>query len=246
MGVVVRGNQEIIRLYPWISAHVLTDSSATMLKCLSAIVEPNAKTPYHSHPENETSLLVLGGKLEITVAGCKFVAEEGDCALVRAGEPVMFANSNTAQARVFMFFAGTASPKTELCGVPASIKDTYPEVGFFRRQDNEPYEFEPGIMRYDMVGDFQGARTSYLSELTFEPGSRVKNHYHPAHQETMFCIAGSLSCVYGDAEDVSLPTDAAFTCESGVRHGLVNRSEGVSKLLAIHPVLNPPPRVLVA
>ena len=57
-----------------------------------------------------------------------------------------------------------------------------PENGFFDRSKNEPYEFEPGIMRYDMVGDFSGAISSYFSELNFDPGSDAPNHYHPNHE----------------------------------------------------------------
>ena len=34
-----------------------------------------------------------------------------------------------------------------------------------------------------------------------------------------------------------------FACEPTVRHGIYNASDKTAKLLAMHPVLNPPPRV---
>ena len=42
-------------------------------------------------------------------------------------------------------------------------------MSFFDRSKNEPYEFEPGIMRHDMVGDFMGAESTYFCELILEP-----------------------------------------------------------------------------
>jgi quercetin dioxygenase-like cupin family protein len=111
------------------------------------------------------------------------------------------------------------------------------------RGDNEPYEFMAGISRYDMVGDFLGAASLYLSELIFQPGSIAPNHYHPTHEESMFCLEGDLVAVYADENNVALAAGDCFTCEVGIRHGVYNTSSKPARLLAIHPVLNPPPRI---
>jgi quercetin dioxygenase-like cupin family protein len=49
--------------------------------------------------------------------------------------------------------------------------------------------------------------------------------------------------VYADDNNVPLAAGDCFTCEVGVRHGIYNASAEPARLLAIHPVLNPPPRV---
>ena len=59
----------------------------------------------------------------------------------------------------------------------------------------------------------------------------------------MFCLEGDLVAVYAGEDSVPLAAGDCFTCEVGVRHGIYNASKKPAKLLAIHPVLNPPPRV---
>ena len=94
-----------------------------------------------------------------------------------------------------------------------------------------------------MVGNFLGAESTYFSELTFQPGSVAPNHFHPSHEESMFCLEGNLTAVYDKENSIDLHAGDIFTCEIGVRHGIFNQSKSLGKLLAIHPVLNPPPRV---
>jgi quercetin dioxygenase-like cupin family protein len=59
----------------------------------------------------------------------------------------------------------------------------------------------------------------------------------------MFCLEGDLSAVYADENNVQLEAGDYFTCEIGIRHGIYNASTAPARLLAIHPVLNPPPRI---
>ncbi len=94
-----------------------------------------------------------------------------------------------------------------------------------------------------MVGDFLGAESSYFSELTFNPGAVAPNHFHPAHEESMFCIEGELGAVYDKKDNITLKAGDLFLCEPRVRHGIFNPTGKKSRLLALHPVLNPPPRV---
>jgi quercetin dioxygenase-like cupin family protein len=61
----------------------------------------------------------------------------------------------------------------------------------------------------------------------------------------MFCLQGKLTAVYAEDNDVPLSAGDIFTCEPGVRHGIYNKSGATARLLAMHPVLNPPPRVAV-
>ena len=118
-----------------------------------------------------------------------------------------------------------------------------PEKYVSIREQMEPYEFSPGIMRYDMVGDFSGAKSSYFSELNFSPGSGAPNHYHPYHEESMYCLEGKLNAVYFEENNIELSAGDMFTAEVEARHGCNNPFESKGTLLAIHCVLNPPPRV---
>ena len=57
-------------------------------------------------------------------------------------------------------------------------------------------------------------------------------------------VLSSSNNTIDDNEDaIDLDEGDIFTCEVGVRHGIYNRSNKDGKLLAIHPVLNPPPRI---
>lgn len=49
--------------------------------------------------------------------------------------------------------------------------------------------------------------------------------------------------MYADDNNVPLAAAGCFTCDIGIRHGIYNADSESTRLLAIHPVLNPPPRI---
>lgn len=204
-------------------------------------VEPGRKSAYHIHPNTEESIFVVEGEIEFRLGDRKFRASAGDCVLANRGIGHGLQNVGSSTARLITMYPSTAPERAEIPEV--DFKEGVPDKGAFIRGRVESFEFAPGISRFDMVGDFLGSESTYMSELTFAPGSVAPNHYHPAHEEAMFCLQGDLTAVYAEDDDVPLAAGDIFCCEPGVRHGIYNKSGAPGKLLALHPVLNPPPRV---
>lgn len=204
-------------------------------------LEPGVNSVYHVHPNTEESIFVAEGEVEFRLDGHRFRAKAGDLMIARKGLGHGIGNVGDTPARFIVMYP-TASPEREEEPEP-DWKDGPPEQGVFFRDQHESFEFMPGVSRYDMVGDFLGAESSYISELTFQPGSIATNHFHPTHEESMFCIQGDLMAVYADNDSLALAEGDLFMCEPTVRHGIYNASDSSAKLLALHPVLNPPPRV---
>jgi len=170
-----------------------------------------------------------------------FDAYSGDCVLAKQNDPHGYENNGKSDAIIITVSPSTEVEKEELQEI--DYIESKPDSGFFDRSINKPYEFAKGIMRYDMVGDFLGAKSTYFSELILEPGAIAPTHYHPRHEESMFCLENKLNCVYAEDDNISLSQGDIFMAEIAVRHGIFNGHKSVGKLLAIHSVLNPPPRV---
>jgi len=216
-------------------------TGATMATVGDLTVVPGRRSVYHLHPNTEESIFIVKGEMEFRVGSSRFRASSGDCVLAPQGVGHGLENVGDYPARLITIYPNANPQRAALDDVAYTDGDPGPTV--FVRGNVEPYEFFPGINRYDMVGDFLGASSTYLSELTFEPGSVAPNHYHPSHEESMFCLEGDLVAVYDDDNSVALAAGDCFTCEVGVRHGIYNASSAPATLLAIHPILNPPPRV---
>ncbi|MEX0762899.1 MAG: cupin domain-containing protein [Dehalococcoidia bacterium] len=239
-----RSNQQSSSPFDGATMVTMTGSStgSKMMTVSDLAMQPGVKTPYHIHPNTEESMFVVEGELEFRVDGHRFKATAGDCVLANRGKGHGVANVSDRPAR-FIAVYPSAAPEREVIDEP-ELKDATPDSVSFRGR-MEAFEFAPGITRFDMVGDFLGAESTYFSELTFQPGAVAPNHYHPSHEESMFCLSGNLTAVYADDDNVPLEAGDMFTCEPTVRHGIYNSSDAPGKLLAIHPVLNPPPRVEV-
>jgi len=243
MTVLKRGDQQESSPMPGGKSLLMAgaDTGASMATVADLTVEPGVRSGYHLHPNTEESIFVVEGNLEFRLGDTKFKASSGDCVLAPQGIGHGLENIGDTPARLITIYPN-ANPEREALE-DVEYTDVEPGPSVFVRGNVEPYEFFAGIMRYDMVGDFLGASSTYLSELTFQPGSVAPNHYHPAHEESMFCMEGELVAVYEDDNSVPLEAGDCFTCEVGIRHGFYNASNREAKLLAIHPVLNPPPRV---
>lgn len=216
-------------------------TGAAMATVGDLTVQPGVKSAYHLHPNTEEAIFVVEGDMEFRIGSSRFRATTGDCVLAPQGIGHGLENVGDSPARLITIYP-TATPEREALA-DVVYTDGDPGETVFVRGNVEPYEFFAGIERYDMVGDFSGAVSLYLSELIFQPGSIAPNHYHPSHEESMFCLEGDLTAVYAGENNVPLAAGDCFTCEVGIRHGIYNASAAPARLLAIHPVLNPPPRV---
>lgn len=217
------------------------ETGSKMLSVSQIVLEPGSRSPLYKITNVEESIFIAKGQLMIRLENNLFDAYSGDCVLAKQNDPHGYENNGKSEAIII-----TVSPSTEVEKVELQEIDyiqSKPDSGFYDRSINKPYEFAKGIMRYDMVGDFLGAKSTYFSELIFEPGAIAPTHYHPRHEESMFCLENKLNCVYADENDISLSQGDIFMAEIAVRHGIFNGHKSVGKLLAIHSVLNPPPRV---
>ena len=241
-----RGDQVVSETPGGASARVLTHAStgSKMLTVLEVTLTAGAGIAYRTNDSHEESFLVMRGDIQFKYDGGSFALTTGDCVCVPQGVPAGAEVAVGTDKAQIISVTPHPSPQRSLVTEPDFVA-VEPGDNVMIRADVEPYEFAPGVMRVDMVGDFRGATSTYWSELAFEPGAATQRHYHPAHEESMYCIEGNLSAVYGDDEDIPLPAGDMFTCEPTVRHTTNNGSDEPGKLLAIHPVLNPPPRVLV-
>ncbi|SVC30189.1 uncharacterized protein METZ01_LOCUS283043 [marine metagenome] len=217
------------------------ETGSKMMSVSQIVLETGSKSPLYKITNVEESIFIAKGQLKIRLDNKQFDAYSGDCVLAKQNDPHGYENNGKSDAIII-----TVSPSTDVETVELEEIDyieSKPDFGFFDRSINEPYEFAKGIMRYDMIGDFLGAKSTYFSELIFEPGAIAPNHYHPRHEESMFCLENKLNCVYADDDNISLSQGDIFMAEVAVRHGIFNGHKSVGKLLAIHSVLNPPPRV---
>ena len=244
MGFIKRNEQKSEAFAQGMTMRVMAGAGtgSEMLHVTDVSAPPGSRTDYHLHPECEQSILVLQGDLQIRLSKRMFTAKSGDCVFVGKSQAHGTANVTSDDARFIAFYTHQ-NPSISVVDEPTAFSEEFPPTGLFRRELTKPYEFAPGVLRYDMVGDFCGATTSFFSELIFAPNTALGNHYHPAHEESMFCLEGNLKCVYGDKVGQPLAEGDMFNCEIGVRHGISNDSDEEGRLLAIHPVLNPPPRV---
>ena len=245
MGINRRADQEVNSPCADVEIRTLSDHStgSDMMTVLEITVQPTGSTPYQANNSHEESWFIYSGDVAFIEGSKRYSLTSGDCALVAKGVGTSVKNIGQTPARII-----TMSPHPSLDRVEVEepeISDAHPGENVLIRAEYEPFEFAPGVMRVDMVGDFRNATSSYFSELQFTPGTHTPNHYHPAHEETMFCIEGDMTAVYGDEEAIPLPAGDVFLCEPTIRHATNNPSDAPSKLLAIHPVLNPPPRVMV-
>lgn len=217
------------------------ETGSKMLSVNKFDLEPNSKSNYYEISNVEESLFVAEGQVEFRLGNKIFNASKGDAILAKKGEPHGFRNAGKSNAIIL-----TVSPNIKVDNIiveePEFIHET-PSIGYFDRSNNDPYEFTPGVMRYDMVGDFLGAESTCISELICDPNGIAPNHYHPKHEESMYCLEGKLNFSYAQEDDITLSQGDMFTCEVAVRHGFYNGHKSTGRLLAIHSVLNPPPRI---
>ena len=152
------------------------ETGSKMLSVNKFDLEPNSKSNYYDISNVEESLFVVEGQIEFRLGNNIFNTSKGDCIIAKKGQSHGFGNAGNSEAVVI-----TVSPNVSVnyssVNEPDFVHET-PDQGYFDRSKNEPYEFAPGIMRYDMVGDFLGAESTYFSELILEPGAIALSLIH--------------------------------------------------------------------
>ena len=150
-------------------------TGATMATVGDLTVQPGVRSAYHLHPNTEESIFVVDGEIEFRLGNSKFRASSGDCVLAPKGIGHGLENIGRLPARLITIYP-SASPEREVLS-DVVYDDVDPGPGVFVRGNVEPYEFSPGVSRYDMVGDFLGS----LFSRTASTRARVRLCYAYAH-----------------------------------------------------------------
>ncbi|MBI4219203.1 MAG: cupin domain-containing protein [Chloroflexi bacterium] len=245
MAILRRANQRLLQRFPGGNRYYLAGSKtgSRMLHVGEILWSPGSSMPSHIHPEPkaEESQLMLDGELELTYEGQTYTMRPGDVALAPPGASHAWVNKSGKMARMVTVFPMN-DPSTKDVEPPPAKTGPQPR-GIVFKKEMKLFEFQPGIMRYDLVTEAQGAKSTFFSMLFFEPGSKAPTHYHPTTEEAQFIVSGELIAVYGNEVTVCRTGDL-YLAEPGLRHGFTNKSDRQAVLLAIHPTAKPE-RVLV-
>lgn len=243
MGLTRRADQMEQDRFPGVHRKTLTglETGSGTLMVGDLVFDPGAEVPYHRHPNAEETQFLVEGELECTIDGYRFVMVGGEAVLAPAGVGHGFVNRSDRTARMITMFPDVA-PRTVFGSPPSRFTGTVPK-GVRRLTDLEPFEQFPGVVRTDFIGRAQGAAATTFSRLEFSAGSATPPHFHPATEESMFCLKGELTALYGRSTHPLAEADM-FTAEPGVRHGVFSESDKPAILLAMHPT-TAPVRVLV-
>ena len=238
MPVTRRSDQIKQDRFPGVPRHSLTgvETGSKMLMVGDLIFEPGAEVPYHHHPNAEETQYLVEGELDCTLDGYRFKIGAGDAVLAAPGVPHGFVNRSPRPARMITIFPHSA-PLQEFV-TPGRFKDGLPAKAVTLGKDLVPTEPYEGVKRFDIIGEQQGARSTLLRLLEFSPHATTPAHYHPETEESMFCLEGELTAVYG-RDRHRLAAGDMLTAAPGVRHGISNPSDGRAVLLAIHPTTEP-------
>ena len=101
-------------------------------------------------------------------------------------------------------------------------------------QDSAGEEVFPGVQSIDLVNERQGSLSLTVGDLTIGPGYRVPTHTHPNTEEGMLVLEGELETVLEDQITTVGPGDTVLA-PAGTRHGFVNRSSALARLIAFFP-----------
>ena len=241
MSILRRADQQKTLMCPGVERYTVTDAEtgAIRLKIGDLFWAPGSSCDYHIHTEHdsEETQYIVEGEIEAVYEGRRFTVRTGDAILSPPHVPHGFINKSGATCRMVTAFPTTGRTTTPVeMGPPAT--GPLPPAIVFRKNvtPTTPYE---GLSRYDLVTEAQGAISTTICELVFEPGACIPPHIHPDVEEALFLISGELRAIDGDKEDIPLRPGDVCLAEPGVRHGLVNRTDEKAVLLALFPTTAP-------
>jgi len=239
--ILRRADQQKVELFPGVERYTIADAEtgAAQLKIGDLFWAPGSSCDYHIHPEqdSEETQYIIEGEIEAIYEGRRFIVRAGDAILSPPHVPHGFANRSGATCRMITAFPTTNRSTQTVEEGPPSM-GPLPRGIVFRRDVVPTMPWE-GIARHDLVTAAQGATSTMICELVFEPGASIPPHVHPPTEEALFVISGELLAVDGDDEDIPLRAGDVCLAEAGVRHGLTNRSDEAAVLLALHPTTAP-------
>jgi len=236
MTVVRRSEQTHVKISDGIDYYVAADKTtgATMLSVGDAFIQAGAAMP-HRAADAELSWLFVDGEYELTRGDETFKINAGDCVHAQPNVGISFKNVGATRGRAVLFCPSASPQFTEL--VPPANPRPGADSGLYRRGDS--YEFFPGVNRFDVTGEHTGANC-FMADCILEIECvGIPRHYHPAHEEAMLVLDGEINYIYGD-DIVTCRSGDAFLAETKVLHGAKNESGAKARMLAIHPLLNPP------
>lgn len=236
MTVIRKDEQTRIKYADGVEYYVANDKSngATMLSVGVAIVAPGAAMPSCS-VDAELSWLFVDGVFEFVRGNELFTLNAGDCIHMPADTVHSFKNTSSTEGRAVLFCLSASPKRTETPA--ASNPQPAADSNIYRR--DESYEFFPGVHRVDVTGEHTGANC-YMADCVLDVECvGIPRHYHPAHEEAMLVLDGEISYIYGD-DEVVCRTGDSFLAETKIFHGAKNKSGRKARMLAIHPLLNPP------
>ena len=241
MAILRRADQQKAQMCPGVERYVLADveTGARQLKIGDLFWAPGSGYDCHVHPEQdaEETQYILEGEIEAVYEGHRFIVRAGDAILSPPDVPHGFTNRSGSTCRMITAFP-TTDRSTHVVEEGPPRTGSLPRGIVFRKDvaPTTPYE---GLSRYDLVTEGQGATSTTVCELVFEPGACIPPHIHPDTEEALFLISGELRAIDGDEEDIPLRPGDICVAAPGVRHGLVNRSDDRAVLLALFPTTAP-------
>ena len=119
------------------------ETGSGMLSVNEITLEPGSKSDY-SLSNIEETLFVVDGSITFRLEDKKFIAYKGDCLFAKKSQGHGYENTGKSNA-IIISMSPSIEVNKEIIDEP-SFKNEKPEMGFFDRSKNEPYEFEPGIM----------------------------------------------------------------------------------------------------
>ena len=241
MTILRRADQQKVELFPGVERYTVADAEtgAAQLKIGDLFWAPGSSCDYHIHPEPdaEETQYIVEGEIEAIYEGHRFVVRAGDAILSPPHVPHGFANRSGSICSMITAFPTTNRSTQAVEEGPPRTGPLPPGIVF--RSDVVPTTPWEGIARYDLVTAAQGATSTMIVELVFEPGASIPLHRHPETEEALFVISGELRAADGDDEDIPLRAGDVCLAEAGIRHGLTNRSDKAAVLLALHPTAEP-------
>ena len=91
----------------------------------------------------------------------------------------------------------------------------------------------PGVRRWEIVTGELGADSLTVVDAALSPGAEPPLHFHPT-EEAMVVLEGELEAILGD-ERVMVTAGKTVLAPPGVKHGFVNHSGSVARVMGIFP-----------
>lgn len=247
MLIIRRADQAPVDRYPGVPRYAIAgaDFGHSSLHVGDLSYLPGHGVPHHYHTGGaEETQIMLEGELECWIDGKRTTVRAGDTVTAPPGTGHAFHNRTDTVARMITAFPLT-SPETvhiddpeleEVAEHPAIIRAGSRRAPFLPGVD--------GVERIELSGDFSGAKSTYSYMVEIQPGAAIPVHYHD-HETALFIVEGPLVGVLGDESGIVFETDDGMVAGPNELHGFANEGENVARMIAIHPVINPPSTTLV-